>query len=261
MRSAAVRIPLRILVLAVWWLRPIGAQAAPITVNLGESAEDFVEYGLGANADNLGTYAFDQGACAFDGSNTSCTLSGAFTGSSAPFGSGTYTLVTRYVGNDRTQALGGTSLASEPDFFTYTSGSLSTSITLNLVTASRTVVLPLFADGIFAPAVTSFAFSLVPPYTCSGVPVDPCTPELVGLTNGAIGQSRVTTVVSFDDSCVGDCDGNRKVTVANLIELVNIALGNAPPSTCRDGIPSGTKVDVALIVQAVNDALNGCAIP
>jgi hypothetical protein len=100
-----------------------------------------------------------------------------------------------------------------------------------------------------------------------------CTPGLVGLTNGAIGQSRVTTVVSFDVSstdatptptptpgpCVGDCNNDGRVTVDEILTFVNIALGTAEPSACVDGIPSGSQVDIALILQAVNHALNGCA--
>jgi hypothetical protein len=39
---------------------------------------------------------------------------------------------------------------------------------------------------------------------------------------------------------------------------VNIALGNAAPSACPQGIPSGRQVTVTLIVQAVNNALKGC---
>ncbi len=121
-------------------LTAVAAQAAMVTVNLGQSAENFVEYGLGPNSDNLGTYAFDQGACAFDGTNTTCTLTGEFTGSDPSLASGTYMLVTRYAGNDRTAALVGTSIAANPDFFTYTSASPSTSITLHLIGADRTLV-------------------------------------------------------------------------------------------------------------------------
>jgi hypothetical protein len=58
--------------------------------------------------------------------------------------------------------------------------------------------------------------------------------------------------------CVGDCSGAHTVAVNNIISLVNIALGNEQPSTCGHGIPSGADVTVALIIQAVNNALNGC---
>jgi ELWxxDGT repeat protein len=58
--------------------------------------------------------------------------------------------------------------------------------------------------------------------------------------------------------CVGDCDGTGSVTIDELITLVNIALGNAQASVCPHGVPSGAAVNVALIIQAVNVALNGC---
>lgn len=59
-------------------------------------------------------------------------------------------------------------------------------------------------------------------------------------------------------TCTGDCDGGNSVTVNEIITLVDIALRNAEPSACPDGIPSGAEVNVALILQAVNRALNGC---
>jgi hypothetical protein len=42
------------------------------------------------------------------------------------------------------------------------------------------------------------------------------------------------------------------------LTLVNIALGNADATACPNGIPNGAQVDVALILTAVNNALNGC---
>jgi hypothetical protein len=268
-----VNIRLGILVVTGLLLRSVAARAVPVTVNLGESAETFVEYGLGPNAEHLGTYAFDQGSCAFDGTKTTCTLSGAFTGSVPGFGSGTYTLVTTYDGNDRAAALVGTSIAGNPNFFTYTSASPSTSITLNLVAGGRNFVQPVVVGGAYQPVVIGFGFSVVPPYTCSGVAVVSCTAGLVGLTNGAIGQSRVTTVVSFDLSspdatptptiapgaCVGDCNGDHQVTVNELIQIVNIALGTARVSACPAGDANGDgQVTVNEIVAGVNNALNGC---
>lgn len=58
--------------------------------------------------------------------------------------------------------------------------------------------------------------------------------------------------------CVGDCDGTQMVDVRGIIILVNIALGSTQLSACPDGIPSGAVVNVALIIQAVNNALYGC---
>jgi hypothetical protein len=52
----------------------------------------------------------------------------------------------------------------------------------------------------------------------------------------------------------------RAAPVDELLTLVNIALGNALPSACPDGVPSGAEVNVALLIQAVNSALNGCPL-
>jgi len=62
------------------------------------------------------------------------------------------------------------------------------------------------------------------------------------------------------EPCVGDCDGTGSATVDELVTLVNVALGNAQPSACPHGVPSGADVDIALIIQAVNAALNGCGV-
>jgi hypothetical protein len=59
-------------------------------------------------------------------------------------------------------------------------------------------------------------------------------------------------------TCVGACNGTAQVTVDEIITLVNIALGTAQPSACPHGIPSGGTVDIALIIQAVNNALGTC---
>src|ERR1700687_5723826 len=60
------------------------------------------------------------------------------------------------------------------------------------------------------------------------------------------------------DTCAGDCDATDTVAINNIVTLVNIVLGNAPSSMCSHGIPSGADVDVALIIRAVTNALNGC---
>jgi len=52
--------------------------------------------------------------------------------------------------------------------------------------------------------------------------------------------------------------GVGQVTVNDLINLVNIALGNAAPSACANGTPAGATIDVALLVRAVSNALSGC---
>ena len=59
--------------------------------------------------------------------------------------------------------------------------------------------------------------------------------------------------------CVGNGDGDDAVGVNEIIVLVNIALGQADTSECAGGLPAAASVDVTLIVQAVKNALTGCA--
>jgi hypothetical protein len=58
--------------------------------------------------------------------------------------------------------------------------------------------------------------------------------------------------------CVGDCMGTHTVAISDLVTLVSIALGDMHAS-CPSGVPSGAEVTVALIIEAVNNALNACA--
>jgi hypothetical protein len=67
-----------------------------------------------------------------------------------------------------------------------------------------------------------------------------------------------TSTATAPPLCVGDCDGGSILTIDELITLVNIALGSAQPSACAHGVPAGATVDIALIIQAVNNTLNGC---
>lgn len=60
-------------------------------------------------------------------------------------------------------------------------------------------------------------------------------------------------------ACAGDCDGDGRVSVAELIEGVRIALGDAPLSECPafDVTPDG-ELGIAELVLAVSAALGGC---
>lgn len=59
--------------------------------------------------------------------------------------------------------------------------------------------------------------------------------------------------------CPGDCDGDGRITVNELIRAVGIALGQVDPSDCQglDTSRNG-RVDVTELVAAVGRALNGC---
>jgi hypothetical protein len=60
-------------------------------------------------------------------------------------------------------------------------------------------------------------------------------------------------------TCVGDCGGNKSVTVDEVLTMVNIALGTADVATCAAGDPNNDRqVTVDEILTAVNNGLNGC---
>ena len=63
-------------------------------------------------------------------------------------------------------------------------------------------------------------------------------------------------------ACTGDCGNVNKVTVANILTMVDIALGTAQLSACTNGDASSDgHITIDEILQAVNNALNNGCIP
>ena len=58
--------------------------------------------------------------------------------------------------------------------------------------------------------------------------------------------------------CVGDCGGKGTVTIADLILGVNIVLGVQPPSACSAFQNASGQVDIAQLIKAIGNALDGC---
>jgi hypothetical protein len=74
--------------------------------------------------------------------------------------------------------------------------------------------------------------------------------------NGQGGAHAAGTTVTPTSACVGDCNGDRTVSVDEILTLVNMALGNG--GTCLSGLAAGVTPDVSVILTAVNNVLNGC---
>ena len=59
--------------------------------------------------------------------------------------------------------------------------------------------------------------------------------------------------------CRGDCNGDREVTIEELIAMVNIALGAQPAAACANGdINRDGEITIDEIILAVNVALTAC---
>jgi photosystem II stability/assembly factor-like uncharacterized protein len=137
-------------------------------------------------------------------------------------------------------ALSVTALAIDP----------TTSSTLYAGTAGGGVFRSTDSGGSWSPVNTGLSGNAL---SVTALTIDPTTSSTLyaGTAGGVFSMEQVV-------ACVGDCDGSGTVTVNEIITLVNMALGTADASACPHGVPSGGSVDVALIIQAVNNALNGC---
>jgi hypothetical protein len=59
--------------------------------------------------------------------------------------------------------------------------------------------------------------------------------------------------------CSGDCNLDGQVSIAELLRMVNIALGDAAVDTCAAGDSNHDQVvTINEILQAVSRALTGC---
>ncbi|MDX2166957.1 MAG: pre-peptidase C-terminal domain-containing protein [Deltaproteobacteria bacterium] len=86
------------------------------------------------------------------------------------------------------------------------------------------------------------------------------TPTAGTPTATTTGTPATPTATGTPVTCVGDCNGDGEVTIAEITTVLNIALGNLPLDDCpaADGDGSGS-VDIADVIAAVNNALNGCS--
>ena len=109
------------------FLAAVSQQQASATVaTLGVSKQTFSLTGIGPNASGQGQSKMTWGSCAFDGTNTNCTLSGSFTGFA---GGGTYSFVVSYPGTGAFPLIAVTNPGSD-QFFAQALSTYSFKITL-----------------------------------------------------------------------------------------------------------------------------------
>jgi hypothetical protein len=99
-------------------------------------------------------------------------------------------------------------------------------------------------NGCGVPTQTPTPPTTTPTHTPTPPPTQTATP------------TRSPTLTAIP--CIGDCSGRHTVAIDDLITLVNIVLGDAEPSACPNGVPTGAEVDIVSVIQAVNNALHGC---
>ncbi|MGI8989693.1 MAG: hypothetical protein ACR2I2_08930 [Bryobacteraceae bacterium] len=191
-------------------------RASATVIALGQSNENVKFTGLGGNASGAGQSSVTWGSCAFDGTNTKCTVSGPFTGLG---GGGTFKFVLAYPGNGPTPL---TAISSVPGgdliFFNLTAGSLVMTI--------------MESDGssvtFYDPSHFNFTFSGA---TCSGIPV--CAVGQVGLTPNATlsgpisGAFDATPIVrtSLGVISASDYGGFSAIAPGSWIEIFGTNLG------------------------------------
>jgi hypothetical protein len=90
--------------------------------------------------------------------------------------------------------------------------------------------------------------------------IDPKMPSRLYAGTAGYYGGGVFDIEQVPPFCVGDCRGTHTVAVNDVITLVNIALGSAQPAACSDGgLPLSREVTIAIITEAVNNALTGCS--
>ena len=170
-------------------------QAAVVLVNLGQSVQNETLTGLGPNGSGLGQYALTFGTCNPLGGNTTCVLSGTFTGTTTGLTGGTYNLTTTYAGTG-TSPLQGTqqSAGSNNWFFSAIPSTAVMNLTL-ISTNGTTTTATIFAQGQFLNSA-AIAFGYGNQITCTVVTV--CSVSTVGLVAGATISGPPTAVASFE---------------------------------------------------------------
>jgi uncharacterized protein (TIGR03437 family) len=154
----------------------LSPQASATIATLGPSNQIYTLTGKGANAAGDGQSTVKWGTCAFDGTNTNCTLSGVFTGFG---GGGNYSFVLSYPG---TGAFPLIAVSQSPgnNLISYQATSTYSLVVTLAETSGPTLTFYSFANF-------SFLFSNA---TCTGLST--CSVGQVGLTPGATITGPVT---------------------------------------------------------------------
>jgi uncharacterized protein (TIGR03437 family) len=183
------------------------APAAFGIVTLGLSNQKFTLTGIGPNSSGQGQSSMNWGDCSYDGTNTTCTLSGSYTGLGK---GGAYSFAVSYPGNGAFPLIAVFQPGS--DFFYAQANGPATFVATLTETGGAAIHFYSFANFGFLYNVSA---------VCTGVPVTSCTAGKVGLTAGATISGPVFG--SFDTSPT--ISPNGIVSAANYGAFPSIAPG------------------------------------
>ena len=81
------------------------------------------------------------------------------------------------------------------------------------------------------------------------------------LTTAALGLMLSIAPSVVRAKCAGDCNNTGKVTIDDILTMVNIALGSANVSVCTPGDTNNdSHITIDEILAAVNNALTSCPV-
>lgn len=184
-------------------------QQAFAQINLGQSTQNLTLTGIGPNSSGNGQSRITWGNCSYDGTKTTCVLSGPFTGL-GPGGTWVYTLT--YPGNGPSPLLAITAPGSELFSLSFT-GQGGLSFVFN-ESNGTSVTYPNSGSLFYVQGL----------FSCTGTAVSSCDPGTVGQTPGAIqsgpvnGTLNVAPIIQAVISA-SDYGGFSSIAPATWIEI------------------------------------------
>ena len=166
----------------------LAAVPASAIITLGPSSQNFTLTGIGPNAQGQGQASVKWGSCPFDGTNTTCTLSGSYTGLGP---GGTYAFVFAYPGNGPFPLIAVFPVGS--NFFSFQTVANYTSFVINL-TPNTGAPISFYSFANWNWQYTSPA--------CTPATISPC----------AAGQAALTAGATINGPVIGTFDPTPSIT-------------------------------------------------